>query len=124
MKNPKIKDSEIKNNEIIKDEIKRYKIKNDEIKNYEIIKKDEIKKIKIKKQVGSGDVISASIDLVDSLISFGNSVFTEINYITDIKGQMAEGASAKQGVPNVIEGPPKFNDPILPPRTRPEKIYS
>ena len=108
MKNHKIKDSKIKNNEI----------KNDEIK------KNKIKKNKIKKQVGSGNVISASIDLVDSLISFGNSVFTEINYITDIKKQMGEGASAKQGVPNVMEGPPKFDDPKLPPRRYPEKIYS
>ena len=103
MKKCKIKDSEI-----IKDEIKNNKIKNN----------------KIKKQVGSGNVISASIDLVDSLISFGNSIFTEINYITNMKGQMAEGASAKQGVPNVMEGPPKFNEPKLPPLTNPEKIYS
>lgn len=100
--------------------MKNYKMKDSKMKN----KNNKNKKDKIKKQVGSGDVISASIDLVDSLISFGSSVFTEINYITNIKGQMAEGASAKQGVPNVIEGPPKFNEPILPPRRNPEKIYS
>ena len=83
----------------------------------------KIKINKIKKQVG-GNIIRASIQLVDSLISFGDSVFSEINYITDIKKQMGEGASAKQGVPNVIEGPPKFNAPKLPLRKYPEKIFS
>jgi hypothetical protein len=112
MKNYKMKDSKIK------DEKNKIKDEKNKIKD----EKNKIKKIK--KQVGSGDVISASIQLVDSLISFGDSVFTEINHITDIKKQMGEGASAKQGVPNVMEGPPKFNEPKLPPRKYPEKIFS
>ena len=148
MNNNKIKDSktkyEIKNK--IKNETK-YEIKNEtknetknKIKNetkyetkYETKNKTKyetknkttkkIKINKIKKQVG-GNIIRASVQLVDSLISFGDSVFSEINYITDIKKQMGEGASAKQGVPNVIEGPPKFNAPKLPLRKYPEKIFS
>lgn len=107
-----------------KDKIKnKNKMKNNEIKNNDKNKMKNNNKDKIK-QIGSGDVIHASIDLVDSLISFGHSIFTEINYITNIKGQMAEGASAKQGVPNVMEGPPKFNEPVLPPRSSVEIIFS
>lgn len=72
----------------------------------------KIKKPKLNVQDG-GDIISASIDLIDSFISLGESVFTEIGSLTQIGSQINNGAAPSPGTPNVISGPPPFNAPPL-----------
>jgi hypothetical protein len=64
------------------------------------------------KQKG-GDVIGASIDLVNSLRDLGNTIFNEIHSITNIESDINNAASPSPGTPNVINGPPPFNQPGL-----------
>ena len=70
------------------------------------------KKNKVNVQEG-GDVISASINLINSFVSLGQSVFTEIDSLTQISSQINNGAAPSPGTPNVINGPPPFNAPPL-----------
>lgn len=69
-------------------------------------------KINKKKQNG-GDVISASTDLINSMISLGNSIFFEIDAITHINQQLNNGVVPAPGVPNTLSGPPPFTAPQL-----------
>ena len=66
---------------------------------------------KSKGQIGGTDVISASSDLINSMVSFGNSIFTGLSSITNIQQDINNGPSAK-GLPP-IQGPPPFNPPKL-----------
>jgi hypothetical protein len=67
---------------------------------------------KLNNQEG-GDVISASIDLINSFISLGGSIFTEVDSLTHISSQINNGAAPSPGTPNVINGPPPFHPPPL-----------
>ena len=64
-------------------------------------------------QNGGADVVSASIDMINSMIGLGKSIFTEINSITNIQSDINNGASPSQGTPNQINGPPPFKSPTL-----------
>ena len=60
-----------------------------------------------------GNVITASVDVVNSITSLGKSIFGEIKAITNIQSDINNAASPKQGTPNVISGPPTFKAPKL-----------
>jgi hypothetical protein len=47
------------------------------------------------------------------MIGLGQSIFTEINSITNIQSDINNGASPSQGTPNQINGPPPFKSPTL-----------
>ena len=75
------------------------------------IKKLEFRK---KKQKGSGqDVIGATINLVDSMIDLGKSIFGEIKTLTHMGDDINSAASPSSGTPGQIEGPKEFNEPNL-----------
>jgi len=81
---------------------------------YFIIMKYKKNKLhKLRKQKGGEDVISASIGLINSFISLGGSIFTEVSSLTQIGSQINNGAAPAPGTPNVIKGPPPFNAPPL-----------
>ena len=84
---------------------------NKNIKKNNNTNKNNNKKNKVKQN--GGNVIQASIDLVDSMKSLGKSIFDEIKSITHIKNDMNSAATSTQSTPNVINGPPKFNAPKL-----------
>jgi hypothetical protein len=65
------------------------------------------------KQNGGDNVISASADLIKSMKSLGNSIFTEISSITNIQNDIDNAASPSPGTPSVINGPPQFIKPNL-----------
>ena len=69
------------------------------------------KKKQVKKQIGGQDVVSASVDLVKSMVDLGKSVFNEITSITHIQSDI-NNVSAQTAVPGV-NGPPGFNAPSL-----------
>ena len=76
------------------------------------VKKDT-KKTDLKIQEG-GNVIRASIDLINSMKDFSKSIFTEIHAITNIKSDIDSVAASQKNTPNnSISGPPKFNQPNL-----------
>jgi hypothetical protein len=54
------------------------------------------------------NVISASADLIKSMKELGESIFTEIKSITNIKSDIDNGVSPTQSTPN-ISGPPQFS---------------
>jgi len=71
-----------------------------------------VKKVKIyNKQYGGDDVISASIDVINSMKSLGQSIFNEIYSITNIQQQI-NNVSQVTAIPTV-SGPPSFNAPGL-----------
>lgn len=65
---------------------------------------------KINKQNG-GNVINASIDLINAMTELGTSIFTEIRAITNIQHDLNNGVASSKGIPNNTEGPPKFKPP-------------
>lgn len=73
--------------------------------------KKKVKK-QVKKQSG-GDVISASIELIKSMVGLGDSIFNEITSITNIQSDINNAASPSPGVPNQLGGPPPFNKPAI-----------
>lgn len=68
------------------------------------------KKGKYHKQKG-GDVVGASMELVNSMIDLGNSIFTEISAITNISSDI-NGMTSNEGVPNILSSP-SFTAPQL-----------
>ena len=64
------------------------------------------------KQVGGNDVISASTDLIQSMVSLGKSIFVEIDSITHMSSQLNNGTSSSN-VPNAQQSPPAFKAPAL-----------
>ena len=70
------------------------------------------KKVRKIKQKG-GDVIGASVDLIDNMTSLGRSIFGEITSITHVQDDINNVATPTQGTPNVISGPPSFNPPKI-----------
>lgn len=81
------------------------------------MKNKKIKKIK-KNQIGGTNIISASTGLVKSMIQLGDSIFTEIHSITNIKSDIDNGASASPSTDppppgTTTEGPPPFTQPNL-----------
>jgi hypothetical protein len=73
-------------------------------------KKDKKKEIKTKKQNG-GDIISASTDVVKSMVDLGKSIFTSIDSIVNI-GSQIDSVSKQTALPTV-QGPPQFNRPNI-----------
>lgn len=69
--------------------------------------------IKKNKQIGGADVIHASVDLINSMKNLGHSIFNEITAITHIQSDINNVASPSRGTPNVISGPPPFNQPKM-----------
>ena len=65
------------------------------------------------KQKGGSNIIDASIDLIKSMKALGDSIFYEIAAITNIKNDIDNAATPSQGTPNVMSGPPTFNQPNL-----------
>lgn len=74
----------------------------------------KIKKIKknIKQKGGLIDIISATVNIVKSMISLGDNIFTEINEITNIKNSINNGVSST-GIPNNSVPSPTFTAPSL-----------
>jgi len=75
-----------------------------------------IKKKKLRSKViqnGGEDVISASINMINSMIGLGQSIFTEIRSITNIQSDINNAASPSPGTPNQVNGPPPFKAPPL-----------
>lgn len=66
-----------------------------------------------KKQKGAGNVVSASIEMVDSMIDLGRSIFTEIKEITEMKSQLSQGSAPSSGIPNQTSSSPSFSAPKL-----------
>ena len=64
------------------------------------------------KQRGGTDIISASVNTINSMIQLGKSIFTEIDSITHINQQI-NNVSASEAIPNQIKGPPSFQKPNL-----------
>lgn len=76
--------------------------------------KSKTKKLRSKViQNGGESLIGASVDIIQSMIGLGQSIFAEINSITHIQSDINNGASPSQGTPNQINGPPSFNAPPL-----------
>jgi len=64
-------------------------------------------------QSGGDNVISASINMINSMVGLGQSIFTEIKSITHIQSDINNGASPSPGTPNQVNGPPPFKAPPL-----------
>jgi hypothetical protein len=64
------------------------------------------------KQIGGDNVISASNDLIQSMIALGKSIFVEIDSITHMSSQLNNGTSTTNA-PNSQQSPPPFNAPAL-----------
>lgn len=76
--------------------------------------KNKTKKLRSKViQSGGEDVIGATINMIESMIGLGKSIFTEIDSITHIQSDINNGASPSPGTPNQLNGPPPFNAPPL-----------
>ena len=67
----------------------------------------------MKKKQKGGDVLGASLDLIRSMRNLGNSIYIQIDAITDLSGDINRATAPVSGTPNVIEGPPKFEEPKL-----------
>jgi hypothetical protein len=74
----------------------------------------KIKKIKknIKQKGGLIDIISASIGIVNSMVSLGDNIFNEIHTITHIKDDINRGVPST-GIPNNSTPSPTFTSPSL-----------
>jgi hypothetical protein len=75
------------------------------------LKKNYKKKNPGKKQHGGNNVVSASIDLINSMIDLGKSIFTEIDAISNVGNQLNNGA-----FPNALpksQSPPQQVHPKL-----------
>ena len=80
----------------------------------DIINKKKKKIISLKKkQHGGNDVVSATINLIDSMVDLGKSIFGEIKSLTNISSDINNGAAPSPGTPGQIQGPPNFNEPKL-----------
>jgi hypothetical protein len=76
--------------------------------------KNKTKKLRSKViQNGGVNIVTASVDIIKSMIGLGQSIFTEIDSITNIQSDINNGASPSQGTPNQVNGPPPFNAPTL-----------
>jgi hypothetical protein len=68
-----------------------------------------------KKQKGGTnkfDVVDASVNLIESMVYLGESIFKEIDAITNIQNDINNGPTATNSVPQV-QGPPPFTAPPL-----------
>jgi hypothetical protein len=65
----------------------------------------------LKKQIG-GDVFRAMGNLLTSMTDLGKSIFTEVKSITNIQSDI-NNVSAREGIPNNLNGPPPYNGPNL-----------
>ena len=64
------------------------------------------------KQYGGEDVISASSDLINSMVALGKSIFFEIDAITHISSDINNVSQQTAATPTV-SSPPPFNPPNL-----------
>lgn len=60
------------------------------------------KKIKLK----GGYIGNAINDIINSMKGLGNSIFTEINALSNMQNDIDAGPSATNGTPGQIQGPP------------------
>ena len=67
----------------------------------------------MKKKQKGGDVISSSMDLIRSMKGLGASIYNEIEAISQLSGDMNKATAPVTGTPNVVEGPPPFNEEPL-----------
>jgi hypothetical protein len=65
-----------------------------------------------KKIYKGGDVVRASLDVIDSMKSLGNSIFNEIRSITNIQSDI-NNVSERTAVAPTVSSPPPFNAPNL-----------
>ena len=70
------------------------------------------KNLKIIKQNGGNNVVSASVDLINSMIDLGKSIFVEIDSISNIGNQLSNGAFPGE-FPAKNQSPPKQSFPNL-----------
>lgn len=77
-----------------------------------VSKKKYIKPKKLIKQNGGNDVIHASIDLINSMVDLGKSIFVEINSISNVSSQLNNGAIPNE-FPAKNHSPPKESQPNL-----------
>ena len=62
-------------------------------------------------QKGGVDIISASGDVINSMVDLGKSIFTEIHSIVNIQSDI-NNVSQQTAIPTT-QGPPQFNQPKL-----------
>jgi hypothetical protein len=75
--------------------------------------KKKSKKLNIHNSQNGGDnVIDASIDIINSMIALGQSIFTEIDSITHIQSDINNVSKTTSAIPTV-SSPPQFNPPSL-----------
>jgi len=69
---------------------------------------------KYKKQIGgSDDVVGATINLINSMIDLGKSIFGEIDTLTHMGDDINKASAPSSGTPGQIEGPKEFKAPEL-----------
>ena len=68
---------------------------------------------KSKQKGGTQDVVTASVNMIKSMVTLGETMFKEMSSITNIQSDINNAASPSVGTPNVIDGPPKFHAPKL-----------
>ncbi len=79
-----------------------------------MVKKINKKKLRSKVlQNGGTNVVTATVDVINSMIGLGQSIFSEINSITHIQSDINNAASPSPGTPNQVNGPPPFKAPPL-----------
>ena len=67
---------------------------------------------KLKKQKGGTDVVTASIDVINSMIGVGKSIFAEINSIANIKNDI-DNVSQQTDLPgSSVQSPPAVQSPV------------
>ena len=67
---------------------------------------------KKKKQKGGTDVVTASVDVINSMIGLGKSIFTEINSIANIKNDI-DNVSQQTDIPgSSVQSPPPVQSPV------------
>jgi hypothetical protein len=67
---------------------------------------------KLKKQKGGTDVVTASIDVINSMIGVGKSIFAEINSIANIKNDI-DNVSQQTDIPGSnVQSPPPVQSPV------------
>lgn len=101
-------DKKVKNDENDKKTKNDKKIKNDK---KQVIKNKKVES-KIKTQAG-GNVVKASMDVINSFKNLGNSIFKEIHSLTNMQSDINTVGDSQKNNPNDINGPPPFKQPNL-----------
>lgn len=79
---------------------------------YYIIIMYKKKNISKRKKQSGGNVVNASVDVINSMIGLGKSIFTEINSIANIKNDI-DNVSQQTDLPgSSIQSPPPVQSPV------------